>query len=1010
MTLLQAERIAFEVFNIKGFAKQLPGEIDLNFLIAVNKDEKYVLKVESAARNLDNLELQNAALNHLATKEIPIQFPKVIANKNGQAITAYTTENGQQVYLRLLTWVEGRLLAKVNPHTTQLLESLGETCGHLCSSLKDFEHEGAHRYFKWDNSNADWVGKHFEVFESLEKKELVQYFLDLFQQEVAPLLPTLRKSINYNDANDYNVLVDQNLANPQIAGVIDFGDTVYTHTINEVAIAAAYALMDKIDPLESACSIVKGFHQIFPIAEEECKVIFPLIAARLIISVTSSSINQKAEPDNPYLQISAKPAWALLKKLRAISPSLAHYTFRSICGYEPCPQKAQFLNFIEKNKGTFGKIVEADLIHDKKIVLDLSVGSLELGNNPNFEDAKKFEVLVNRMMEDAEVEISIGKYNEVRPIYTSDAFTIAGNEGPQWRTLHVGIDVFMLAETPVYAPLEGTVHSFNNNAGDRDYGPAIILEHKIDNDLTFYTLYGHLTEDSLNGLSVGMAIEKGQQIAKIGARPINGDWPPHLHFQIILDMLNYEGDFPGVAFPHQQKLWTSLCPNPNLLIGMTENIEGGDKYSREELLTIRKNHLGPNLSLSYQEPLQMQRGFMQYLYNRDGQRFLDTVNNVPHVGHQNPRVVRAAQKQIAVFNSNTRYLQKNMMEYAEMLCSTMPEELSVCYFVNSGSEANELAMRLAKTYTNQNDFLAVEVGYHGNTQNCIDISSYKFDSKGGKGKADHIHIVPMPDTFRGEFKANDPKAGEKYAAYIEKAMQENWAQGKDIAGFFCESILSCGGQIVLPPNYLKTAFAHVRNAGGVCISDEVQVGFGRVGDHFWGFELQGVVPDIVTMGKPIGNGHPLGAVITTRKIADAFNNGMEYFNTFGGNPVSCAIGMEVLQIIKEEKLQENALNIGNYLKAELNNLAKDYPIIGDVRGHGLFLGFELIKDKTTLEPAPAQTSYLANRMRNYGILMSTDGLYHNVLKIKPPIIFNQKNADFLIEKLNKVLKEDFMQI
>lgn len=1010
MNPTQAAAVVSSLFNIKGIAKKLPGEIDLNFLIVVSEREKYVLKAESAARNLTNLQLQNATLKHLAQKEIPVQLPKIIANKNGEKITEFTNEHGEQVYLRLLTWVEGRLLAKVNPHTSDLLESLGTTCGHLCQGLKDFDHKGAHRDFKWDSSKVNWVENHLTIFADLEQSALVNYFLKLFQKEVAPHLPNLRKSVNYNDANDYNVLVNHNLANPQVTGVIDFGDTIYTQTINEVAIASAYALMGKTDPLESACSIVKGFHQIFPIKAEECKVIFPLIAARLIISVTVSAINQKAAPNNPYLQISAKPAWKLLKKLRSIPPNLAHYTFRSICGFEPCPQKASFLKFIEKNKGTFGKVVEADLINDDKIVLDLSVGSLDLGNNPNFEDAQKFEVLVDRLMEDADVKISIGKYNEIRPIYTSDAFTVKSDEGPQWRTLHVGLDVFMVAETPVYAPLAGKIHSFNNNAADRDYGPAIILAHKIDENLTFYTLYGHLSEDSLEGLSIGMPIKKGQQIAKIGARPINGDWPPHLHFQIILDMLDYQGDFPGVAFPHQQNLWTSLCPNPNLLIGIKENISGGDTYAKEELLTIRKKHLGPNLSLSYKKPLRIQRGFMQYLYNSNGQRFLDTVNNVPHVGHQHPRVVRAAQKQLAVFNSNTRYLHKNLMEYAKLLCATLPEELSVCYFVNSGSEANELAMRLAKTYTHQADFIAVEVGYHGNTQNCIDLSSYKFDSKGGKGKADHIHIVPMPDTFRGEFKATDSNAGEKYANYVQKIIQKNWEQGKDIAGFFCESILSCGGQIVLPPNYLKTAFAHVRKAGGVCISDEVQVGFGRVGDHFWGFELQGVVPDIVTMGKPIGNGHPLGAVVTTRKIADAFNNGMEYFNTFGGNPVSCAIGMEVLQVIKEEKLQKNALKIGNYLKSELNELAKEYPIIGEVRGHGLFLGFELIKDKTTLEPAAAQTAYLANRMKNHGILMSTDGLYHNVIKIKPPIIFNQKNADFLIEKLNKVLKEDFMQI
>lgn len=1010
MTTTQAAQLVFDHFNIQGKATQLPGEIDLNFLITVSQKDKYVFKVESSARDIDNLTLQNTVLKHLASKEIGLHIPKVVLNKHGASITPFCKENGQPVYLRLLTWVEGRLLAKVNPHTVELLKSLGTACGKLCKGLEDFRHPAAERSFNWNSSNAGWIQDHLTVFNDPYKEELIQYFFNLFQTKVLPALPNLRTSINYNDANDYNVIVNDNLVNPLVSGIIDFGDVIQTHTINEVAIAAAYALMGKNDPLAAARPILLGFHEVLPVTEKECEVLFPLMATRLIISLTVSAINQKEKPDNPYLQVSAKPAWDLLEKLRNIPPSLAHYTFRSVCGYEACPQKEDFLTYVKANKNTFGKLVDADLVNDEKIVLDLSVGSLALGNNPNFEDAHKFEALVNRMMEDAGVGISIGKYNEVRPIYTSDAFTITSNEGPQWRTLHVGIDVFMEAGTRVYAPLAGIVHSFNNNAADRDYGPAIILAHQVNPELTFYTLYGHLSEESLNEVKVGMPIVKGQEMARIGARPINGDWPPHLHFQIVLDMLDYQGDFPGVAFPHEQNIWTSLCPNPNLLIGMNEELISDEKYTKADLLNLRKKHLGPNLSLSYKEPLHIQRGFMQYLYNSQGQRFLDTVNNVPHVGHQHPRVVVTAQKQLAVFNSNTRYLQKNLMEYAEQLCATLPDELSVCYFVNSGSEANELAMRLAKTYTKQKEFIAVEVGYHGNTQNCIDLSSYKFDSPGGSGKADHIHIVPMPDTFRGKFKKSDLKAGEKYAAYVDQVIQKNWANGKDIAGFFCESILSCGGQIVLPPNYLKTAFQYVRNAGGLCIMDEVQVGFGRVGAHFWGFELQGVIPDIVTMGKPIGNGHPLGAVVTTRAIADAFDNGMEYFNTFGGNPVSCAIGKEVLQIIKDEQLQENALKMGNFLKRELMDLSKEFPIIGDVRGHGLFLGFELIKDPTTLEPAAKQNSYLANRMKAKGVLMSTDGLFHNVIKIKPPIVFNQKNADFLLENLRKVLKEDFMQI
>lgn len=414
------------------------------------------------------------------------------------------------------------------------------------------------------------------------------------------------------------------------------------------------------------------------------------------------------------------------------------------------------------------------------------------------------------------------------------------------------------------------------------------------------------------------------------------------------------------------------------------------------------------MSISYRKPLHVVRGYMQHLYDDTGRRYLDTVNNVPHVGHQHPRVVRAAQRQIAVLNTNTRYLHENIVRFAEELMATFPPELCVVHFVNSGSEANELALRMVQAYTGQKDMVAVEVGYHGNTGGCIGISSYKFDGKGGQGVPPHTHIVPIPDTYRGLYRT-DPEAGRKYAAHVQQAIEKVQAPGRNIGGFICESILSCGGQIVLPEGYLQEAYRHVRAAGGLCIADEVQVGFGRVGEKFWGFELQGVVPDIVTMGKPIGNGHPLAAVVTTPAVAAAFANGMEYFNTFGGNPVSCAIGREVLNVIRDEDLQANALQVGKYLSAGLRDLQQRHPAIGDVRGPGLFLGFELVKNRETLEPATAEAGYLANRMRELGVLMSTDGPFENVLKIKPPMCFSEQDADFLVDSLDKVLGEDFLQ-
>src|SRR5712692_4943832 len=399
---------------------------------------------------------------------------------------------------------------------------------------------------------------------------------------------------------------------------------------------------------------------------------------------------------------------------------------------------------------------------------------------------------------------------------------------------------------------------------------------------------------------------------------------------------------------------------------------------------------------------------MQYLYDENGRTYIDAVNNVSHVGHSHPRVVKAGQEQMAVLNTNTRYLHDNLVRYAERLCATLPEPLRVCFFVCSGGEANELALRLARTHTGRKDMIVVDAAYHGNTTSLVEISPYKFAGPGGSGAPPYVHTVPMPDLYRGEYRATDPHASEKYARHDREIIRQAQPQERGVAAFICESLLGCGGQIVLPENYLKEAYRHVRNAGGVCIADEVQVGFGRVGTHFWGFETQGVVPDIVTMGKPIGNGHPLAAVVTTPEIAASFNNGMEYFNTFGGNPVSCAIGLAVLDVIAEEQLQANALHVGTHLMDSLRGLMERHALIGDVRGPGLFVGIELVLNRETLEPAPAQASYIANRMRERGILLSTDGPFHNVLKIKPPLVFTKDNVDFLVATLDEILAEDFL--
>ena len=420
-------------------------------------------------------------------------------------------------------------------------------------------------------------------------------------------------------------------------------------------------------------------------------------------------------------------------------------------------------------------------------------------------------------------------------------------------------------------------------------------------------------------------------------------------------------------------------------------------HSKEQTLTLRKKYLGPSLSLAYNEHLKIVKGKGQYLYDENGREYLDCVNNISHVGHCHPAVIQVAHEQNQLLNTNTRYLHDNIIELAEKLTSKLPVPLSVCYFVNSGSEANELALRMAAEVTRNNNTIVLDHAYHGNTSSLINISPYKFNGKGGIGKPEHVKVVPIPDIFRGEFNESET-AGIRYAQYVQDAIKQ---QG-DGATFISESLLGCGGQILLPDGFLQESFQYVRAAGGICISDEVQVGLGRVGTHYWGFELQKIIPDIVTIGKPLGNGHPLAAVVTTTEIANIFNNGMEYFNSFGGNPVSSAIGLSVLNVIEQEKLQQNGLDVGNYLLSELNLLKEKFEIIGDVRGTGLFIGVELVKDLKTQEPASEKAKVITNKMKEMGILLSTDGSHNNVLKIKPPMVFTIENAQLVIDSLERL--------
>jgi 4-aminobutyrate aminotransferase-like enzyme/Ser/Thr protein kinase RdoA (MazF antagonist)/murein DD-endopeptidase MepM/ murein hydrolase activator NlpD len=1006
----EARRMARHLYGLEVSARVLPGEYDDNFHLLAADSCAFVLKVMHPERADSFVDMQCQALAHLAQRAPNLALPRVIPATQGQLFTRIKMENGDSRLVWLLTYIPGKTFAEAKPHSPELLASLGTLLGQIDSALLDFSYPSASRELKWDLSRSLWARDYLSCIENSERRALAAKFLTLFETEALPRFSHLRRSVIYGDANDHNALVSPPWPQPRrVVSVIDFGDMHAGFTVAEPAIAAAYAVLGHEDPLPAASAVLGAYHKTFPLNEEEIAAFFPLLCARLAVSVVNSAHRKSLVPDDPYVTITEAPAWDALERLAKINPRFAHYTFRTACGLPPVSNSQKIQEWLTQNSSTAASLIPANLREGNCLVLDLSVGSTFLGSDPSRFAEPTATPIIQSAMRAAGMPVAIGRYNEPRPVYTSTLFIPGSNPTDERRNIHLGMDLFANPGTPVSAPFDATVHAFADNRAALDYGPVIILKHQTADGLEFFTLYGHLSRESLSNLRIGDRLARGQSFAYIGAASENGGWTPHLHLQLILDLLDLSTDFPGVAFPSQREIFISLSPDPNLLLGIPEKCFPKATTGAESTVASRKRLLGGNLSLSYDHPIEIVRGWRQFLYDETGRPYLDVYNNVPLVGHSHPRVVAAAQQQLALLNTNTRYLHENILRYAERLTALLPPPLKVCYFLNSGSEANELALRLARTHTGRKDVMVLEHAYHGHTSTLIDISPYKFNGPGGCGKKPWVHVAPIPDDYRGVYKRGESELGKKYAQHVEEILHNLKKEERGLAAYIAETLPSVAGQIVFPPNYLAEVYKHVRAYGGVCIADEVQVGFGRLGTHFWGFETQSVVPDIVVLGKPIGNAFPLAAVITTPEIAASFNNGMEFFSTFGGNPVACAAGLAVLDVLRDENLQQNALQVGTRWLAALRELQSTHALIGDVRGSGLFLGIDLVNDRTTRAPAPTQAHYVVNRLRTRGILAGTDGPHHNVIKLRPPLLFSNSDAALFNSMLNDILHEDAAQ-
>ena len=972
---------------------------DQNFLVLEGGKPVAFWKVMHAGCAPSLVEMQVSAFGHLAKGDNAPNVPRILCASSGEPWTTCTDPDGKPRPAWMMSLMEGKLYADAKPHGAGLLASLGESLAQLDISLEGFEHSELTRPWEWNLEESGWICDRLDLIEDPKRQALITEIHRDFVERLSPALAKLPHAAIHGDGNDYNVFVQpESLGEWRVSGWIDFGDMVWSAQVCDLAVTCAYAVLGQAQPLRALEHVVAAYHGARPLSEAEIDVLYGLMRLRLASSVAQSAKARLERPDDPYVVISEAPAWEFLERSQAWHDSLVRVRLRMACGMPAFPHSPGVHALLEEMRGECPAVLGRDLNDVPRF--SWAVQDVAIPRDPRHLDPSETTA------EDPDDDSwTLGGYLEPRLVYTEPAYRSGDHEIDGRRTVHLGADLFAPAGTEVHAPIDSKVYAVEDRDQRLDYGGMVLLQHATAAGETFFTLYGHLDPASVRHLKPGQPVPKGQAFARLGTRETNGGWIPHLHFQVAMTTDGLGQDWPAVCVPDDVPLWREVCPNPAGLLNLPDERLLSLPKTPAQTLRERSEVLGANVRLSYREPVGFVRGFRHYLYDAMGRAYLDAYNNVPHVGHCHPRIQAVYAHQTAMLNTNTRYLSDAQADYAKRLLAMLPDRFSKCFFVNSGSEANELAVRLARAFTGQRGMLVQDHGYHGNTNVAVELSPYKFNGPGGSGPADYVAVCQVADTYRGPFGPEVADAGERFAVDADRAIAELKGKGFGLAACILECFPSVGGQLIPPPGYLAGIFRRTREAGGICIADEVQTGLARLGRYRWAFEHQQAEPDIVVLGKPIGNGHPMGVVITTDEIAASFDNGMEFFSTFGGSTLSCRIGCEVLDIVRDENLADNSERVGAQLLAGFERLAGQHPAIGDVRGLGLFLGVELVTDRETKEPATDWASYVANRMRQERILIGTDGPHGNVLKIRPPMSFASADAERLLKTLHEILCE-----
>jgi 4-aminobutyrate aminotransferase-like enzyme/Ser/Thr protein kinase RdoA (MazF antagonist) len=933
-----ARRVADERYDVTGDIVELGSNQDRNFRISA-ADRRVLLKFSNSAFGVAELQAQNLAAAAVAAAGI--RSPRCLPALEGE--TVLTVESPEGIHrVRMLEYVEGEPLSGRGPFDVEGARRLGALAARVARALAPLSHPGLAQRTQWNLRDAHETVRLLAVkIPDAARRLQVTTVAEAATRVLDPLRDDLRTQAIHGDLTDDNIVADSSDAE---WGVIDFGDVAESWLVAELAVSCAAVLHHNPREPLLILETIAAFHDILPLTDAELDALWPLVQLRAATLVASGEHQVALEHDNQYAAQNRQQEWRSFTVAAGLDSETVTTLIRWRVGDRTTPLDLD---------APAALLVDAS----SAVTLDLSTTSPDLDAGAWLDpDAEQRLAAVH--------DLSVTAWGEPR---LTRAVVRSRRDAA---TVPLGIQLSAATATVITAPADGTV---------RRAGDSIVLE-TADYDLWL---------DGLDSTASG-TLTAGEPIGTLAPHPA----------RLSVQLSRARGErLPFFVPPMLAEVARQVSPDPAPLLGLAPRL--ADR-TPAEMLAERDAHFAAVQEHYFAEPPLIERGWREHFVDTQAQTYLDMVNNVATAGHAHPRIVAAASRQWALHNTNSRFHYRAVAEFSRRLGELAPASLDAVMLVNSGSEAVDLALRLATTATGGDTIVAMREAYHGWTVGSDAVSSSIGDNpRALETRPSWVRLVDAPNTYRGTHRG--PDAGQRYLADLDADFARWDAEGLAIAGFIAEPVYGNAGGVMLPDGYLAGAYRMVRERGGLCIADEVQVGYGRLGSYFWGHEQQDAVPDVITIAKAMGNGQPLGAVLTTRAIAEAFAAEGSLFSSAGGSPVSCVIGGAVLDIMRDEALVENARVVGGRLKAGLEELAGRHPLIGAVHGLGLYLGVELVRSRETLEPATAEAAAVCEALLEEGCIVQPTGDYRNVLKIKPPLVITRDSVDYFVDALDRVL-------